>query len=99
MTRHYEYTKEEKKKEIVTGIYMAGCFFVSFVFLHGDCFQAVSRNIAHRKLICISGIILALRGTGCFRHYFAVSEKSSTDSDAILFGGFISHFRCGISGI
>ena len=94
MTRHYEYTKDEKKKEI-----MAGCFFVSFVFLHGDCFQAVSRNIAHRKFICISDIILAQRRNDGFRHYFAVAEKSSADSDTIVSGGFISHFCCGISGI
>ena len=101
MTRHYEYTKEEKKKEkfFVTGLYMAGCFFVSFVFLYGDSFQAVSRNIAYRKFICISGIILALRGAGCFRHCFAAAEKSSADSDTILSGVFIPHFCCGISGI
>ncbi|MBD5506389.1 MAG: hypothetical protein HDR09_22190 [Lachnospiraceae bacterium] len=110
MTRHYEYTKEEKKKgkeatmesggTIRTVTHStAGCFFVSFVFLHGDCFQAVSRNIAHRKFICISDIILAQRRNGGFRHYFAVAEKSSADSDTILSGGFISHFRCGISGI
>ncbi len=91
---HYEYTKEEKKRET-----MAGCIFISFVFLHGDCFQAVSRNIAHRKFICISDIILAQRRNGGFRHYFAVAEKSSTDFDTILSGVFISHLRCGISGI
>ena len=94
MTRDYEFTKEEKKKEI-----MAGSFFVSFVFLHGDCFQTVSRNIAHRKFICISGFILALRGAGCFRYYFTVAEKSSTYSDTILSGVYIPYFRCGISGI
>ena len=49
MTRHYEYTKEEKKKEkeattesggtIRTDAHStAGCFFVSFVFLYGDYF-------------------------------------------------------------
>ena len=94
MTRHYEYTKEEKKKDI-----MAGCFFVPFGFLHGDCFQTVSRNIAHRKFICISGVILALRGAGCFRHYFTAAEKSGADSNTIISGVFIPHFRCGISGI
>ena len=94
MTRHYEYTKEEKKKEI-----MAGRFFVPFVFLHGDCFQAVSRNNAYRKFICISGVILALRGVSYFRHCFTAAEKSSADSDTIVSGVFISHFRCGISGI
>ncbi len=94
MTRHYEHTKEEKKKEI-----MAGCFFVSFAFLHGDCFQAVSRNITQREFICISGFILALRGVGCFRRYFVVAEESGADSDTALSGVFIPHFHCGISGI
>ena len=78
MTRHYEFTKEEKKKDT------AGCFFVSFVFLYGDCFQAVSRNVAHRKFIHISGFIFPLCGAGCFRHYFAAAEKSGADSGTIL---------------
>jgi len=150
MTGHYEFTKEEKKKEttaeacgtirtdtcsaagretagrekagteaegsgstdcekeplcgknerfFITGTYMAGCFSVSFVFLHGDCFQAVSRNAAYRKLLCISGFILALRGAGCFRHSFSVPEKSGADSDTVLSGVFIPRFHRGISDI
>ena len=93
MTRHYELTKEEKKKDT------ADCFFVSFMLLHGDCFQAVSRNTAHRKFIYISGFILPLCRAGCFRHHFAAAEKSSADSGTSLSGIVIPHFRCGISGI
>ena len=99
MAGHYEYTKDEKKKETLSGRFTAGCIFVCFVFLHGACFQAVGRNIAYRKFICISGLILLLRGAGGFRHYFAVAEKSSADSDTVLSGIVIPHFHCGISGI
>ena len=101
MTEHYEFTKEGKKNEryLVAGLCTAGCFFVSFVFLHGACFQAVNRNIAHRKFICISGFIFPLCGAGRFGHYFTVAEESSAGSGASLAGAFIPHFYCGISGI
>lgn len=93
MTRHDEFTKDEKKEDT------AGCFFVSFVFLYGDGFQAVSRNITHRKFLCISDFVFPLRGAGRFGHCLAAAEKSGADSDTLLSGAFIPHFHCGISGV
>lgn len=87
------------KEFFLAGFCTSGGFFVSIVFLHGDYFQTVSRNIAYRKFICISSFIFPLCGAGCFRRYFAAAGKSSADSDTNLSGVFISYFHCGISDI
>lgn len=89
----------KNERFFLAGFYAAGCFFVSFMFLYGDCFQAVSRNIAHWKFLCISGSILPLCRDGGFRHYLAAAEKGSAGSGTNLSGIFIPHFHCGISGI
>lgn len=53
-----EIFRSKSERFMVVGLCTSGCFSGSFLFLYGDCFQAVSRNIAYRKLLCIFGLIL-----------------------------------------
>lgn len=53
-----EISRSKSERFMVVGLCTSGCFSGSFLFLYGDCFQAVSRNIAYRKFLCIFGLIL-----------------------------------------